>query len=100
MRAKKSDPDAIADPAVFNTFAQSVDSPDDFVPRDARKIEAGELPSERQAIRAAYTASFDAQSDLPGTGLLQRELYEFESPWCGDLDGSVRCPHSLSPERL
>jgi len=46
------------------------------------------------------SASFDAQSDLPGTGLLQRELYEFESPWCGDLDGSVRCPHSLSPERL
>lgn len=97
IRAKKADPDAIADLPVSDTFTQNVDFPDDFMPRNARKSEAGELPSERQAIRVADAASFDAQSDLPWTRLLQREFYEFESSWCGDLDGFVRFLHFLSP---
>jgi hypothetical protein len=88
--AKKPDADAIADLAVFNTLAQSVDSPYDFVPRDARKFESGKLSSERQAIRAADTARFHAQSDLSGTGLSQREVYEFECSRCRDLKGFIR----------
>jgi len=50
IRAKKADPDAIADLPVWNAFTQSVDFSDDFMSRNARKSEAGELSPERQAI--------------------------------------------------
>src|SRR5712691_10386254 len=78
IRAKKAYPDAIAGLPVLNTFAQSVDLADDFMPRNARKSEAGELSSKCQTIRATDSASFDAQSDLTGTWLLQWEIDEIE----------------------
>ena len=68
IRSKKADPDAMADLPVLNAFARRVDSPDDFVPRDTRKGEAGELPSKRQAIRVTNAACLHAQSDCPGPG--------------------------------
>jgi hypothetical protein len=97
IRTKKADPDAIADLPAVNPFTQSIDGPDDFMPRDARKSEAGKLSSERQVVRVADTASLDAQSNLARARLFERKFDEFEGAWCGNLDGSIRVLHGRSP---
>jgi hypothetical protein len=74
----------------------SVDPPDDFMARDARKGQSWEGVIDGPCVGVTDAASFNAEADFPGGRLGNRATHQFEFPRFGDLDSAIGPIHKFS----
>src|SRR5262250_1285882 len=90
--SEEADTDALTNRPALDARAKGIDSPDHFVPRDARPAD-WKGGFHRAGIRVADSARLDANADLTGARIDQRFHYGFEFSRFRYLDSSIHCAH-------
>jgi hypothetical protein len=86
MATVPADADALALSPGGHTFADRVDTPDDFVAWNPRILDPGVGPLFDERVRVADATGFDGNADFIGPGLRDIDVYEFKiSAWFSDL---------------
>src|SRR5262245_43561718 len=97
--SKETDTDALTNRPALDARAKGIDSPNHFVPRDARPAD-WKRGFHRAGVRVANTARLDTNAHLTGARIDQRFHYGREFSRFRYLDCSIHCAHSASRKAL